>query len=34
VIDAGGCYVKPGGINPHTHLELAIIPPLHPPPIP
>jgi imidazolonepropionase-like amidohydrolase len=21
VIDAGGCYVMPGGIDPHTHLE-------------
>ena len=23
VIDAGGCYVMPGGIDPHTHLELG-----------
>ena len=21
-IDATGCYVKPGGIDPHTHLEM------------
>jgi dihydroorotase-like cyclic amidohydrolase len=21
-VDAGGCYVMPGGIDPHTHLEL------------
>lgn len=25
VIDAGGCYVMPGGIDPHTHLELAMM---------
>ena len=25
VIDAGGCYVIPGGIDPHTHLELAFM---------
>ena len=25
VIDAGGCYVMPGGIDPHTHLELAFM---------
>ena len=25
VIDAGGCYVLPGGIDPHTHLELAFM---------
>ena len=24
-IDAGGCYVMPGGIDPHTHLELRSI---------
>ena len=24
-IDAGGCYVMPGGIDPHTHLELAFM---------
>ena len=24
VIDAGGCYVLPGGIDPHTHLEIAV----------
>jgi dihydropyrimidinase len=22
LINAGGCYVMPGGIDPHTHLEL------------
>jgi dihydropyrimidinase len=22
IIDAGGCYVMPGGVDPHTHLEL------------
>ena len=22
VLDATGCYVRPGGIDPHTHLEL------------
>jgi dihydropyrimidinase len=25
VIDAGGCYVLPGGIDPHTHLELTFM---------
>src|SRR4030088_293925 len=25
VIDAGGCFVMPGGIDPHTHLELAFM---------
>src|SRR3954470_18797008 len=25
VIDAGGCYVMPGGIDPHTHLEFAFM---------
>ena len=25
LIDAGGCYVMPGGIDPHTHLELAFM---------
>jgi dihydropyrimidinase len=25
VIDAGGCYVMPGGIDPHTHLELMFM---------
>jgi dihydropyrimidinase len=25
IIDAGGCYVMPGGIDPHTHLELAFM---------
>ena len=25
VIDAGGCYVMPGGIDPHTHLELVFM---------
>lgn len=24
-IDAGGCYVMPGGIDPHTHLELPFM---------
>jgi len=24
-IDAGGCYVLPGGIDPHTHLELTFM---------
>src|ERR1700682_2711657 len=24
-IDAGGCFVMPGGIDPHTHLELAFM---------
>ena len=24
-IDAGGCYVLPGGIDPHTHLELRFM---------
>jgi dihydropyrimidinase len=25
VIDAGGCYVMPGGIDPHTHLEVMFM---------
>jgi dihydropyrimidinase len=25
VIDAGGCYVLPGGIDPHTHLEFSFM---------
>ena len=25
MIDAGGCYVMPGGIDPHTHLELMFM---------
>ena len=25
IVDAGGCYVMPGGIDPHTHLELAFM---------
>src|ERR1700726_209360 len=25
VIDAGGCHVLPGGIDPHTHLELSFM---------
>ena len=25
VVDAGGCYVMPGGIDPHTHLELKFM---------
>jgi dihydropyrimidinase len=25
VIDAGGCYVMPGGIDPHTHLEFPFM---------
>src|ERR1700722_3591270 len=25
LIDAGGCYVMPGGIDPHTHLELGFM---------
>ena len=25
VVDAGGCYVMPGGIDPHTHLEFAFM---------
>ena len=25
VIDAGGCYVMPGGIDPHTHLEFMFM---------
>ena len=24
VIDAGGCFVMPGGIDPHTHMEASI----------
>ena len=25
VVDAGGCYLMPGGIDPHTHLELPFM---------
>ena len=25
LIDAGGCYVMPGGIDPHTHMELPFM---------
>jgi dihydropyrimidinase len=25
VIDAGGCYVMPGGTDPHTHMELPMM---------
>src|SRR5579872_2455045 len=25
VIDAGGCYIIPGGIDPHTHLEMPFM---------
>ncbi len=25
VIDAGGCYIMPGGIDPHTHMELMFM---------
>jgi dihydropyrimidinase len=25
VIDAGGCFILPGGIDPHTHLELGFM---------
>ncbi len=25
VVDAGGCYVMPGGIDPHTHMELMFM---------
>ena len=25
IIDAGGCYVMPGGIDPHTHLEMPFM---------
>jgi len=25
IIEAGGCYVMPGGIDPHTHLELGFM---------
>ncbi|MFA5124171.1 amidohydrolase family protein, partial [Zavarzinia sp.] len=25
VIDAGGAYVMPGGIDPHTHMELPFM---------
>ena len=25
VIDAGGCFVMPGGIDPHTHMELPFM---------
>ena len=25
VIDAGGCYVMPGGVDPHTHMELPFM---------
>ena len=26
VLDATGCYVMPGGIDPHTHLEMTLNP--------
>src|SRR5215471_4733665 len=25
VVDAGGCYVIPGGIDPHTHMQLPFM---------
>jgi dihydropyrimidinase len=25
VIDAGGCFVMPGGVDPHTHLQLPMM---------
>ena len=25
VIDAGGCYVMPGGIDPHTHMQMEVM---------
>jgi dihydropyrimidinase len=25
VVDAGGCLVMPGGIDPHTHMELPFM---------
>jgi len=25
IVDAGGCYVMPGGIDPHTHMELMFM---------
>jgi len=25
VIDAGGCFVMPGGIDPHTHMQLPMM---------
>ncbi|HYD31023.1 MAG TPA: hypothetical protein VEB64_09245 [Azospirillaceae bacterium] len=25
VIEAGGCYVMPGGIDPHTHMQLPMM---------
>ena len=25
VVDAGGCYVMPGGIDPHTHMQLPFM---------
>ena len=25
VIDAGGCYILPGGIDPHTHLDVTFM---------
>ena len=25
LVDAGGCYVMPGGIDPHTHLEMPFM---------
>jgi dihydropyrimidinase len=25
IVDAGGCYVMPGGIDPHTHMELPFM---------
>ncbi len=24
-VDAGGCYVMPGGIDPHTHMQLPFM---------
>ena len=24
-IDAGGCYVMPGGIDPHTHMDMPFM---------
>ena len=25
VVEAGGCYVMPGGIDPHTHMQLPMM---------
>ena len=25
VVDAGGCYVMPGGIDPHTHMDMPFM---------